>query len=85
MADQVAIPRLDATCSFSAEIINRSITEAFVQLRYKNPTEDQNKAIFKFVKGRDVFVSLPTGEGKSLCYTSLSVVFYNIREDHEWT
>ena len=52
--------------------------EAFVQLRYKNPTEDQNKAISEFVKGRDVFISLPTGEGKSLCYASLSVVFDNL-------
>ena len=32
--------------------------EAFIQLRYKNPTEDQNKATSEFVKGRDVFVSL---------------------------
>ena len=81
MADRVAIPRLDA--SFSAEIINRSITEAFVHLEYKNSTEDQNKAISEFVKGRDVSISLPTGEGKSLCYASLSVVFDNLRHHLE--
>ena len=63
--------------------MNRSIAEAFVQLRYKNPTEDQNKAIFEFVKGRDVFVSFLL-EKASLCagYASLSVVFDNLREDH---
>ena len=40
--------------------------EAFVQLRYKNPTEDQNKAISEFVKRQDVFVSFLL-EKASLC------------------
>ena len=42
--------------------------EALVQLRYKNPTEDQNKAISEFVKGRDVFVSFLL-EKASICAT----------------
>ena len=32
---------------------------------------DQDKAIRKFLQGSDVFVSLPTGEGKSLCFAAL--------------
>jgi len=34
-----------------------------MQLKYK-----QNEAVKEFVSGRDVFVSLPTGSSKSLCY-----------------
>ena len=34
-----------------------------MQLKHK-----QNEAVKEFVSGRDVFVSLPTGSGKSLCY-----------------
>ena len=34
-----------------------------------------------FVKCRDVFVYVPTGYGKLLCYSFLLLVFEKIRED----
>ena len=37
--------------------------------------DEQVKALCTFVEGRDVFVSLPTGFGKSLCYVLLPLVF----------
>ena len=36
---------------------------------------EQVESIFDFVKRMDVFVSLPTGFGKSLCYILLPRVF----------
>lgn len=39
----------------------------------------QREAIREFVSGRDVFVSLPTGFGKSYCHTLLTTVFDNLR------
>ncbi len=40
---------------------------------------EQKQALLKFVGGQDVFVSLPTGFGKSLCYTLLPRIFDLLR------
>ena len=39
----------------------------------------QKLAVQSFVQGWDVFVSLPTGSGKSLCYWLLPSVFEHLR------
>lgn len=41
---------------------------------------EQREAIMQFSQGRDVFVALPTGYGKSICYYSLPIVFDRIRK-----
>ena len=41
--------------------------------------EKQKEAIHAFLSGRDVFVSLPTGYGKSLIYAILPLVFDHIK------
>ena len=38
-------------------------------------TNGKSRVICKFVKGRDVFVCLPTGSGKFICFTVLPLVF----------
>ena len=41
--------------------------------------EKQREAIERFCSGNDVFVSLPTGYGKSLIFAMLPLVFDKIR------
>ena len=41
---------------------------------------EQRKAIDAFVSGKDVFVYLPTGFGKTVCYIVLPVVFDTLRK-----
>ena len=40
----------------------------------------QEEAILSFLDGKDTFVSLPTGYGKSLIYALLPLIFDNIRD-----
>ncbi len=47
---------------------------------YLSLKAEQQQAILNFVSGRDVFVSLPTGYGKSLCFVLLPNIFDSIRK-----
>ena len=40
----------------------------------------QQEVVLAFLRGRDVFVSLPTGSGKSLCYSILPWAFDLLRK-----
>ena len=46
-----------------------------VTLWYTSLKQEQKDAIKEFVKGHDVFVCLPTGFGKSLCYIILPMLY----------
>ena len=46
---------------------------------YKGLMVKQEEAIVEFMNSKDVFVSLPTGSGKSLCYSILPRAFDAIR------
>ena len=56
---------------------SKAVSSAALQVGYKQLKHKQNKAVDRFVNGRDVFISFPRGSGKSLCYAVLPAV--NVR------
>ena len=56
-----------------------AVSKAVTQLGYLCLSAEQQEAVVNFVTGRDVFVSLPTGAGKYLCYLVLPIVFDCLR------
>ena len=65
--------------TFPIQEVDEAILKAVRALGYHQPTDDQKDAIRSFLGGKDVFVSLPTGSGKSLCFACLPVVFDLLR------
>ena len=51
------------------------LIKAVTKLGYIRASNDQVVVIPELVLGRDVFVTLTIGSGKSLCYAALSLVF----------
>ena len=71
------VPRIGISISNTElEII---LLSAVQKMGYDRATDDQKKAVKAFVLGKDVFISLPTGSGKSLCYACLPHVFDELR------
>lgn len=64
-----------ATVGMEDTNLQRIVREAGEQLGIATLTADQKRVICEFVKGRDVFVCLPTGSGKSICFAVLPLVF----------
>lgn len=60
------------------EVLRHAIEKAVKYLGYTKVKELQWTVIAEVVSGRDVFVVLPTGFGKSLCYGCLPLVFDEI-------
>ena len=64
-----------ATALASASIISRAIRSSAASIGFSRLKPQQNEVVLQFVKDHDVFVVLPTGYGKSLCYACLPLVF----------
>ena len=60
--------------------ISSAISSAAQKLGFSQLKPEQKSVVEVFLKGRDVFVSLPTGSGKSLCYSILPDAFDLLRE-----
>ena len=73
----VFVPRCRLKLTVTLVSVQQAITQSVKELGYDQPTDDQAEVLQKFVSGRDVFISLPTGSGKSqtLCFTCVSLVF----------
>lgn len=59
--------------------IQDTIIQSGLKLGYEILQDKQVEAVSSFIKGNDVFVSLPTGYGKSAIYALLPYVFDAIR------
>ena len=55
--------------------IKLSILKAAEILQYSPLKEEQLKCIEEFLRGNDVFVVLPTGYGKTVCYACIPTAF----------
>ena len=51
------------------------VKEAVSTLGYASLKPEQEKVLSEFLGGKNVFVSPPTGFGKSLCYAALPLAF----------
>lgn len=66
------IPFLELDAPISG--INTAITKTFERFQLK-PTLEQMESIYHSVVGKDVFLAIPTGSGKSFCYGLLPKVY----------
>ena len=65
-----------ATMALSLSEVART---AAANLGYTSIKPERKLAIVSFLRGNDVFISLPTGYGKSLCYAALPYAFDQLR------
>ena len=48
-------------------------------MKYSTLPSDQRKVVLEYMNWKDVFVSLTTGSGNSLCYSILPLAFDSVR------
>ena len=77
------IPSRESSCLVNYSPLGVSVlvlcpdppTSVALKMGYASLRQEQRDAIVAFLRGRDVFVPLPTGSSKSLCYAILPKVF----------
>ena len=62
-----------------AMALSSAISESVKDLGFGQLKAEQAAAISKFASEKDVFVTLPTGYGKNLCYCCLPYVFNRLK------
>ena len=70
---------LEASLKDMAKYSKEQIDAAVETFGLESLEHQQREAIREFVSGRDVFVALPTGFGKSYCFALLPTVFDHLR------
>ena len=56
-------------------VVDKMILKAAASLGYSDLKPEQKCILKAFVEGKGIFVALPTGFGKSLCYALLPLIF----------
>ena len=67
--------------AFPRDAIESALMKSASEMGYPSVKPQQREAILSFVSGKDVFVSLPTGYGKSLCFGCLPLIFKELRKE----
>ena len=75
----MTIARFSFRPLYTQKQIKAAVSEAAGLLGYSSLRPRQAKVVEDFLSGRDVFVSLPTGGGKSLCFCLLPKAFDALR------
>jgi len=65
---------LTSDATQTREAFNEAIKEVCKTFEIEKFHEEQQKAIDLFFDGKDVFISLPTGYGKSITFQSIPVI-----------
>ena len=63
--------------------VDQAIEAACTKLGYARLIPEQEKAVRSFVSGRDEFLSLPTGSGKSVYFAALPWIYDELHQRKE--